>query len=242
MTKTSIHAVIFFLGVGLTHMLYAQKVDLQLKSGNQIRTFMTDVNSIQIFTNDGVFALVLIKSASFWDNFPDSTAILKLRNAGVPVYLKMKRLGPIVKKDTMRYFSAVASLGVGLGLDYGGIGAKLELLPASPIGVFGGVGSNLSGVGYNVGLSCKLHPYKPSTPYLLAMYGYNAVYNGQSYYGFTTGFGSKFRMDRRNKSHFNIAMLIPFRDSFLRDKIKKGIWAFPILISLGFNFNVGSMK
>lgn len=38
-------------------------------------------------------------------------------------------------------------LGLGMGLDYGGVGAKVEYLPIKNVGVFAGLGFNLLSVG-----------------------------------------------------------------------------------------------
>lgn len=230
--------IIILLSLATSYSI-GQRVDLQLRAGTRIKTNMIEVTTIQMFTADGVFSFTQLKSASFWDVSPDSISIMRLRKGGITVYLKRQMLSAIKDRDTVKVFSAIASLGFGLGLDYGGGGAKVELFPAAPVGIFGGVGSNFSGVGFNAGMNWKFHPYKKSTPYVIAMYGYNAVYQGQSYNGFTTGFGGKFNMDKQSKSHFSIAVLIPFRDSFLKEKIKSGVWAYPVLLSFGFNFNLG---
>src|SRR5690349_17100641 len=65
-------------------------------------------------------------------------------------------------------------LGIGLGLDYGGIGMKLEFLPIKALGLFGGFGYNLVQPTYNAGASLKLAPGKRGTPVISCMYGYNA--------------------------------------------------------------------
>jgi len=51
-------------------------------------------------------------------------------------------------------------LGLGIGLDYGGIGAKVEYLPIKNVGVFGSLGYNLLNVGWNVGATYKIMPDK----------------------------------------------------------------------------------
>src|SRR5690554_1095665 len=50
--------------------------------------------------------------------------------------------------------------GLGIGLDYGGIGAKVEYLPIKNVGVFGSLGYNLLNVGWNVGATYKIMPDK----------------------------------------------------------------------------------
>ena len=41
-----------------------------------------------------------------------------------------------------------AYLGLGAGLDYGGLGAKVEYLPIKNFGLFGGLGFNILSVGW----------------------------------------------------------------------------------------------
>src|SRR4051812_46148767 len=97
------------------------------------------------------------------------------------------------KGPTRLYF------GVGIGLDYGGLGLQAEFLPIKNLGLFIGGGYNLVSPAYNFGLSLKLMPDKKLTPVIMAMYGYNAAmkirsWTGsyvleKSYYGITAGAG-----------------------------------------------------
>ncbi len=48
------------------------------------------------------------------------------------------------------------SIGIGLGMDYGGIGGSLLFYPQTNIGLFGGVGYAFAGLGYNVGVKIRL--------------------------------------------------------------------------------------
>ena len=67
-----------------------------------------------------------------------------------------------------------AYFGLGVGLDYGGLGFKGEFLPAKWVGIFAGVGYNFVEPGFNAGFSLKPSGNKV-TPIILAMYGYNAA-------------------------------------------------------------------
>src|SRR5688572_29109217 len=117
--------------------------------------------------------------------------------------------------------------GIGLGLDYGGMGFKIEYLPIKNIGIFAGAGLNLDQIGYNGGLSWKILPDKTSTPFVIVMYGYNAVlkvtspFNGfpvldKTYYGFTAGAGYDFHVGRKNNK-VSLAILVPFRSQEFED-------------------------
>ena len=80
-----------------------------------------------------------------------------------------------------------ASVGVGVGLNFGGIGANLLVYPTKNIGLFAGAGYAIAGTGYNVGTKLRLVPseaYFKIHPYCMLMYGYNtviAVSNAEEY-------------------------------------------------------------
>lgn len=71
---------------------------------------------------------------------------------------------------------AKANLGIGLGLDYGGlIGARFTYMAIPKFGLFGSVGYVLVGPGFNFGATYKFMSDKRVIPTLGAMYGYNAA-------------------------------------------------------------------
>lgn len=118
----------------------------------------------------------------------------------------------------------IASLGFGLGLDYGGIGAQLGFYPIKSISLFGSVGYNIEGAGYNGGIAFLLAPSKKVCPKLVAMYGYNAVIVVQgasqydkTYYGPSFGGGIQITT-RSNQNFINVELFVPVRSSeFTRD-------------------------
>lgn len=69
------------------------------------------------------------------------------------------------------------NLGLGMGMDYGGIGLNALVYPQNNIGLFAGGGYALAGFGWNAGLKGRffLNESSAITPYLMAMYGYNAA-------------------------------------------------------------------
>lgn len=242
MLKLRSFLIIFCFAFVMSPTSHAQKVDLNFFAGNRIKTNMTEVTSIQMFTTDGIFALSQLKSASFWETFPDSASIFKMRKGGVAVYLRNERKAPIVERDTVQQFTSIASLGIGLGIDYGGIGAKLELFPSAPIGLFVGFGNNLEGTGYNAGLNFKLQPYKRNTFFVTTMYGYNTVTSSQTFYGFSLGLGGKVNLDKSNRGHLSIAAIYPIRAAGLQELIKQEIVkASPVLASIGISWSFGRM-
>jgi hypothetical protein len=144
-----------------------------------------------------------------------------------------------------------AYFGMGLGLDYGGIGIKAEFLPIKYVGIFAGVGYNIASVGVNGGVSIKALPNCRITPTAIGMYGYNSVivvsgasqYN-KVYYGPTVGIGGELKVGRHQNKLY-AALLYPFRsEKFDKDydviKTTPGIEVTqeksPVTFSFGFNF------
>ena len=147
--------------------------------------------------------------------------------------------------------------GPGLGLDYGGIGGKLEFLPVKHVGLFGGAGFNFKSLGWNTGLSFKLMPEKKLCPNLVAFYGYNGVsiiwndpsshYNMISY-GFTFGAGLDIKIGRKGHK-MSAGLFVPIREKKFIDNyheakndpaledIGMGM-LLPIAISFGYNFRL----
>lgn len=142
-------------------------------------------------------------------------------------------------------------LGLGTGLDYGGLGIKGEVLPIPYLGIFAGLGYNFESLGANAGLSFKALPNKRATPTIQAMYGYNSVivvrgaseYN-KTYYGPSVGAGLDWEIGR-NANKLFFAVYYPFRSEKFEedlDKLKKDPAInfenepLPVAFSLGFNF------
>jgi hypothetical protein len=146
-----------------------------------------------------------------------------------------------------------ANLGVGLGLDYGGIGARLSVLPVRAVALFGAIGYNLNGAGFNAGASFQLLPKKKLTPTIKLMYGYNAVivvkgtdqYN-KTYNGVSFGGGIQLKSKSGN-NFFSAALLIPIRSREYYDDVENllnnsqvtGVTELPpIAISVGYHFKI----
>ena len=106
--------------------------------------------------------------------------------------------------------------GIGLGIDYGGIGLRLSVLPIKYFGVFGSVGYNFNGAGYNGGVIAKFRPEKKVRPYVSAMYGYNAVIlvdglasANKTYFGASLGLGINLKM--KSENFWSFGLVVPFK-------------------------------
>ncbi len=148
--------------------------------------------------------------------------------------------------------STSVNFGIGLGLDYGGIGGRLTVFPEEHVGVFGAVGYALAGVGYNAGLSFRILPKNPGLcPTATIMYGYNAAIkiSGASqydkiYYGPSIGAGLEIRSKRKNTNFYSIELLIPFRPSEYDSDynnlnnlgVKISAAPLPFTVSVGYHF------
>lgn len=146
-----------------------------------------------------------------------------------------------------------SNIGIGAGLDYGGLGLRYTYMATPKFGFFGSAGYVLVGLGYNFGLNYKFSPQNRVTPYVTGMYGYNAVIQvkGASqfdaiYYGPSFGFGVEVRRRNNPKNFWNFALIVPIRSSEYKDDVDylmdnpdiEMTEALPIAFSIGFHFGV----
>jgi hypothetical protein len=113
-------------------------------------------------------------------------------------------------------------IGFGLGMDFGGVGGKLEYMFMDYAGLFTGVGYNFYGFGFNGGVMLKAMPSKSFTPYLSGMYGYTGVVviqDASEYdridYGFSLGTGIEFKTKKQNA--WQVGLVLPFRSQEFLD-------------------------
>lgn len=113
--------------------------------------------------------------------------------------------------------------GLGLGLDYGGIGFRAEYQPFKHLGIQAGLGYNMNGLGYNFGTSYYPFPDWKVQPYLIGLYGYNGVIvvrnlpeYTHTYFGFSAGLGFSLKTSEKgNKLVFELFK--PFRHQAFTD-------------------------
>lgn len=153
-------------------------------------------------------------------------------------------------------------LGPGMGLDYGGLGARAEFGPVKNCSIIGGIGYNFFNLpGMNAGIRYKLYERKRAVYHIAAIYGYNAVirikYSNslqtyvdvQAYYGPSAGAGCDI-YDKRKKNKLSVEIWLPFRNSDFRNRheglkdmgLKFQPDVLPITFSIGYNFSVSINK
>jgi hypothetical protein len=156
----------------------------------------------------------------------------------------------------------VCALGLGFGLDYGGLGINFTAYPHKYVGIFAGGGIAFAGFGYNVG--AKIRFVKTSKkkvqviPFAVGMYGYNTAIlvvsnpantgtsSGADYsklfYGPSFGFGADIRF---RKGYISLSLLFPIRgddvDNYITDLQNKHHVTFqndllPVAFSIGYRF------
>jgi hypothetical protein len=148
------------------------------------------------------------------------------------------------------------SIGFGLGLDYGGVGAKFMAPVGKRVSVMAGVGYNLNDVGFNVGAT--YYPLPPSLeksirPVIVGMYGYNAVILTDSrkepasiydktYYGPSLGGGFEYHPKSSDGNFLSINLLFPFRPKKFDEKLDEAeangvnTMVYPVYVSVGYHF------
>jgi len=151
--------------------------------------------------------------------------------------------------------SSRVNLGIGMGIDYGGIvGGRLTVLPVKNFALFGAFGYNLLEAGVNAGGTYRFSPDKRVCPTLSAMYGYNGVikitgaenYN-KTYYGPSFSLGIEVKSVAKPKNHWNFELIVPIRPQQFKDDwdalknnqaIEVKSEPLPIAISLGLHFGL----
>jgi len=206
-------------------------------------------NSENIRINKSIFSEVEVA---------DTRVQKKAFNQKAPIELMQSVTVKIFKSTACPQSGQKAFLGIGAGLDYGGLGIRAEFQPVKYVGIIGGFGYNLANPAYNAGLSFKALPGKRITPTITAMYGYNAVIkinygygnvDAKSYYGPSIGAGCEL-YDKDKKNKLTLEIFLPFRSSEFHDhydELKKTGYDFkpdilPVTFTIGYNFSIYKQK
>ncbi|MBK6964593.1 MAG: hypothetical protein IPH20_11825 [Bacteroidales bacterium] len=147
-------------------------------------------------------------------------------------------------------------IGIGMGLDFGGIGMNVMYNLTNSLGAYIGAGYALAGVGVNGGVTLRLVSKKPENrviPYITGMYGYNAAIAvkdaddlNRMFYGPSIGLGIELRARSPKVSCWTFAVIVPFRSSGVQDYIDelKSNYLIefqnelsPVLFSIGYRFS-----
>ncbi len=143
------------------------------------------------------------------------------------------------------------SAGVGIGLDFGGIGGRLTFAPVKYLALFGAIGYNFDGPGYNGGMIVRILPDAKVCPIISVMYGYNGVIvvdgwdeMNKTYYGASFGTGIDLRL--RGGNYWSFELIIPARSQEYKDAVDflennpniSMSEAFPLLVSVGYHFKL----
>jgi hypothetical protein len=177
----------------------SQNTLITLLDSVKVKTEITAVSDNLLFTKAGSFnlnELYSIRFATKEEYEKKEVFATILRTYPIIVYRASERLSNLdqqkklpetaanttvnnysKKPDTDFMSTAVTGdFGIGLGLDYGGIGGRITLLPSKNLGVFFGGGYAFAGFGYNAGLNFRATPDKQASFITNVMYGYNAAY------------------------------------------------------------------
>ncbi len=138
------------------------------------------------------------------------------------------------------------SFGPGLGLMYGGLGFCLSGSPVKNLGIMAGAGYNFIGFGYNFSLKYRFetkNSKRKVLPYIIGMYGYNAVVargsnifnlEGSTYYGPSAGVGIDLARKNKSNTYFTLALIVPVRsEEAQRHADAIGASFTPVTLSLG---------
>lgn len=150
--------------------------------------------------------------------------------------------------------AGVASFGLGLGLNYGGIGVKTSYNIMDNMNLFLGLGYQIVDVGYNVGLAYTFASSRRADFYLSGMYGVNAgtkivgldeydnLFTGPSF-----GMGIKLNSLKKEGNYWDFGILVPIRasgyDDVLDDiksdpRVDTLVEPWPIQLFVGYNFKL----
>ncbi len=273
LTGLAMVLVFFFIG---SLELRGQTTLIKLVDSTRVSTDIINVSNRSLFTEAGSFNLTEIYSVTFLTEieYQKKVSVARFLNEfGIQLYIRdiKLRAAPkdVVTANRNKYaeedklviskpsgFSesdySYFRFGAGLGIDYGGFGARLTVLPSKHVGVFLAGGYAIAGLGINGGVTLKTAPDNRLSPYFSLMYGYNAAiavigasqYN-KLYNGFSLGGGVQLKSRRTPTNYWLFGLVVAFRPSeFDRDftalqnnpTITGLTKPLPVNISVGYHF------
>lgn len=178
----------------------------------------------------------------------DTIAATEKKNAGAFDYLTPAS-NSVISYDRV-------SAGLGLGLDYGGIGANILMYPHRNIGFFLGFGYNFVKMGVNSGIKARVilgNSRDNIGLSALMMYGYNAAIGikdypelGKVFYGFSFGLGIDYKPLGGTDDYAFLGLYIPCRSPEVTkyiDELENSGFQFdrklsPVLVGIGYRITI----
>lgn len=251
----------------------AQETLIVLNDSTKVKTEITALSDNLVFTKAGSFNISEVYSVRFAneDEYQRKRVMGDvLRSYPIKVYGGSKLLPALVarprpavedspEKPETYYqenglkesYTPKGDFGLGIGLDYGGLGGRLTYMPVKRFGLFFAGGYAFAGFGYNAGVHLRAAPDKRVSFIANLMYGYNAaiVVSGapqfdKLYYGASITAGVMLRSRRDENNFFTIELGVPFRSqafdndyTSLRNNpsVRMGPVS-PVTFSLGYHF------
>lgn len=144
-------------------------------------------------------------------------------------------------------------IGMGMGINYGGLGWSFAYAPIPFVSIEGNFGYNIVEPVAGGAINVYIIPKDNTKTYSLAVksiYGYNAVLKvvggdleSKSFYGLSFGLSNEIRFGSRKRSGINLDLIVPIRSSevgeYYDELVDYGYEMtelFPIAMSLGYHF------
>lgn len=243
----------------------AQIVTIKMRDSTLLVAKLYRYSDKYLVTSYGDFKLNAVNSVRFFGKDVQKADYYapKLRLSGITVWIDDKRLDPLApalsdrELDSLVAFINVnevahGSIGLGVGLDYGGLGAQSSFYINDHVDLFVAGGYVLVGLGLQGGLLFNLSPKKKVNPTFGVMYGYNAALKVQGasqfdkiYYGPSISAGIMIRSRNGALNRWRYEVILPYRSSefdadvrYLKSlstiSFRNEPW--PVLISAGYLF------
>lgn len=204
---------------------FALSINQDMKRIILIASILVFINGI-VFSQEPVVVTTVKKPAE--TEKKDSLAVngeIPAKNVQDTASVAKEKESELLKELVLQTNTVVTfdktSIGLGIGQDYGGFGGNFLYYPQKNIGLFCGIGYNLAGVGYNLGIKSRIAIGSSSSHVLLsalAMYGYNAVIKvadmgelNKVFYGATVGVGMDYKPFEYSDDYISISLFVPFR-------------------------------
>ena len=191
-----------------------------------------------------------VKYITFINGKADTIEILKSEIEKIK-FPQIKYVEPIIPRiETL-------TLGFGLGMDMGGVGATVSISPHKNICLIGGAGVQLNGLCWNAGMKIRtiaMQKGEDVLPYFIALYGVNTVYSvignpslNKTFNGLSAGIGVDIMANAKNHNYWSFAVIYPIRSketvAYRTTLVASGNdWFYnkplPITISVSYRFMI----